>query len=75
MSFLAFAGRVAGDRRVLLVNSLYHLTNDGAVQVLSGQIAILTSVSVAAAQSRLVRGRKELQERLEADETSRGVGR
>jgi len=35
---------VAGDRRVLLVNSLYHLTNDGAVQVLSGQIAILTGV-------------------------------
>ncbi len=33
-----------GDRRVLLVNSLYHLTNDGAVQVLSGQIAILTGV-------------------------------
>jgi MFS family permease len=27
-----------------LVNSLYHLTNDGAVQVLSGQIAILTGV-------------------------------
>jgi len=35
---------VAGDRRVLLVNSVYHLTNDGAVQVLSGQIAILTGV-------------------------------
>ena len=35
---------MAGDRRVLLVNSLYHLTNDGAVQVLSGQIAILTGV-------------------------------
>lgn len=33
-----------GDRRVLLVNSLYHLTNDGAVQVLSGQIAVLTAV-------------------------------
>ncbi len=33
-----------GDRRVLLVNSLYHLTNDGAVQVLSGQIAILAGV-------------------------------
>ena len=29
---------------MLLVNSLYHLTNDGAVQVLSGQIAILTGV-------------------------------
>ncbi len=38
------AGGVAGDRRVLLVNSFYHLTNDGAVQVLSGQIAILTAV-------------------------------
>ncbi len=35
---------MAGDRRVLLVNSVYHLTNDGAVQVLSGQIAILTGV-------------------------------
>ncbi len=35
---------MAGDSRVLLVNSLYHLTNDGAVQVLSGQIAILTGV-------------------------------
>ncbi len=35
---------MAGDRRVLLVNSFYHLTNDGAVQVLSGQIAILTGV-------------------------------
>lgn len=33
-----------GDRRVLLVNSLYHMTNDGAVQVLSGQIAILAGV-------------------------------
>ncbi len=35
---------MSGDRRVLLVNSLYHLTNDGAVQVLSGQIAVLTGV-------------------------------
>ncbi len=35
---------MVGDRRVLLVNSLYHLTNDGAVQVLSGQIAILAGV-------------------------------
>ena len=35
---------MAGDRRVLLVNSVYHFTNDGAVQVLSGQIAILTGV-------------------------------
>ena len=35
---------MAGDRRVLLTNSLYHLTNDGAVQVLSGQIAVLTGV-------------------------------
>ncbi len=44
LSSRAFAGRVPGDRRVLLVNSLYHLTNDGAVQVLSGQIVVLTSV-------------------------------
>lgn len=35
---------MAGDRRILLVNSVYHLTNDGAVQVLSGQIAILAGV-------------------------------
>ncbi len=35
---------MAGDRRVLLVNSLYHLTNDGGVQVLSGEIAILAGV-------------------------------
>ncbi len=40
----AIAGGVAGDRRVLLVNSLYHLTNDGGVQVLSGEIAILAGV-------------------------------
>jgi FSR family fosmidomycin resistance protein-like MFS transporter len=32
---------VAGDRRVLLANSLYHLTNDGAVTILAGQIVIL----------------------------------
>ncbi len=35
---------MAGDRRVLLVNSLYHLTNDGGVQVLSGEIAVLAGV-------------------------------
>ncbi len=35
---------MAGDARVLLVNSLYHLTNDGATQILSGQIAILAGV-------------------------------
>ncbi len=32
---------MAGDRRVLLANSIYHLTNDGAVTVLAGQIAVL----------------------------------
>jgi len=35
---------VAGDRRVLLANSIYHLTNDGAVTVLAGQIAVLQAV-------------------------------
>ena len=35
---------MAGDRRILVVNSLYHLTNDGAVQVLSGEIAVLAGV-------------------------------
>ncbi len=35
---------MAGDRRVLIVNSVYHMTNDGAVQVLAGQIALLTAV-------------------------------
>ncbi len=39
-----FAAAVAGDRRVLVVNSVYHLTNDGAVQILSGEIAILAGV-------------------------------
>ncbi len=33
-----------GQRRVLLVVGLYHLANDGAVQVLAGQIAILAGV-------------------------------
>jgi len=32
---------VPGDRRVLLVNSIYHLTNDGAVTVMAGQITVL----------------------------------
>jgi FSR family fosmidomycin resistance protein-like MFS transporter len=32
---------VAGDRRVLFANSIYHLTNDGAVTVIAGQITIL----------------------------------
>src|SRR3989304_1205995 len=31
----------AGDRKVLLANSIYHLTNDGAVTVLAGQITVL----------------------------------
>jgi len=35
---------VPGDRRVLLANSIYHLTNDGAVTVLAGQIAVLQAV-------------------------------
>ncbi len=35
---------MAGDRRVLVVNSVYHMTNDGAVQVLAGQIALLAVV-------------------------------
>ena len=35
---------MAGDRRVLLANSLYHLTNDGAVTILAGQIVVLQSV-------------------------------
>ncbi|HYU05602.1 MAG TPA: MFS transporter, partial [Thermoplasmata archaeon] len=33
-----------GVRRVLLANSIYHLTNDGAVTVLAGQIAVLQAV-------------------------------
>lgn len=33
-----------GDRRVLGVNSVYHLVNDGAVQVVVGQIALLAIV-------------------------------
>jgi MFS family permease len=32
---------VAGHRRILLANSIYHLTNDGAVTVLAGQITVL----------------------------------
>jgi len=35
---------VPGERRVLLANSIYHLTNDGAVTVLAGQIAVLQAV-------------------------------
>ncbi len=35
---------MAGDRRVLLANSIYHLTNDGAVTILAGQIAVLQAV-------------------------------
>jgi RNA polymerase sigma-70 factor (ECF subfamily) len=38
------------------------------------EIAVLTGVSIAAAQSRLVRGRKELQAKLTSAETSRGEG-
>jgi len=34
---------VGGDRRVLLANSIYHLTNDGAVTMLAGQIVVLQS--------------------------------
>src|SRR2546428_5252367 len=32
------------DRRVLLTNSMYHLTNDGAVAALAGQIIVLQAV-------------------------------
>lgn len=32
---------MSSDRRVLLVNSLYHLTNDAAVIVMAGQITVL----------------------------------
>jgi FSR family fosmidomycin resistance protein-like MFS transporter len=32
---------VPGDRRVLLANSIYHLTNDGTVTVVAGQITLL----------------------------------
>lgn len=35
---------MAGDRRVLIANSLYHLTNDGAATVLAGQIVVLQAV-------------------------------
>ncbi len=38
------AGRVAGERHVLLANSIYHLTNDGAVTALAGQIIVLQAV-------------------------------
>ena len=34
---------MGGDRRVLLANSIYHLTNDGAVTMLAGQIVVLQS--------------------------------
>ena len=34
-------GAMAGDRRVLFANSIYHLTNDGAVTVIAGQITLL----------------------------------
>ncbi len=33
-----------GDRRVLLTVAVYHLSNDGAVQVLAGQIVLLSAV-------------------------------
>lgn len=35
---------MAGDRRVLLANSIYHLTNDGAVTVIAGEITVLRGV-------------------------------
>src|SRR3989442_2986843 len=43
ISRACIAGRVGGDRRVLLANSIYHLTNDGAVTMLAGQIVVLQS--------------------------------
>ena len=35
---------MAGGRRILLANSIYHLTNDGAVAALAGQIIVLQAV-------------------------------
>jgi MFS family permease len=35
---------VAGDRRILLANSIYHLNNDGAGTVIAGQITVLREV-------------------------------
>src|SRR3989442_1987853 len=35
---------MAGGRRILLANSIYHLTNDGAVTALAGQIIVLQAV-------------------------------
>jgi MFS transporter, FSR family, fosmidomycin resistance protein len=35
---------MTGNRRVLFANSIYHLTNDGAVTVLAGQITVLQAV-------------------------------
>jgi MFS transporter, FSR family, fosmidomycin resistance protein len=34
-------GVVPGDRRVLLTNSIYHLTNDGTVTIVAGEITLL----------------------------------
>jgi FSR family fosmidomycin resistance protein-like MFS transporter len=48
---------VAGDRRVLFANSLYHLTNDGAVTVIAGQITFLqTQFSFGAFETGLLSG-------------------
>jgi MFS transporter, FSR family, fosmidomycin resistance protein len=35
---------VPSERRILFANSIYHLTNDGAVTVLAGQITVLQAV-------------------------------
>jgi FSR family fosmidomycin resistance protein-like MFS transporter len=48
---------VPGDRRVLLANSIYHLTNDGAVTVIAGQIILLqTQFSFGAFETGLLSG-------------------
>jgi FSR family fosmidomycin resistance protein-like MFS transporter len=48
---------VAGERRVLFANSLYHLTNDGAVTVIAGQITLLqTQFSFGALETGLLSG-------------------
>jgi len=48
---------VAGARRVLFANSIYHLTNDGAVTVIAGQITILqTQFAFGALETGLLSG-------------------
>ena len=48
---------MAGARRVLFANSIYHLTNDGAVTVIAGQITILqTQFAFGALETGLLSG-------------------